>query len=79
MSIFTRTFWKAAGERCLRAAAWTLLSTLTGGAVNLLEVPWAGALGVAGMAAVLSLLASIAVDQVTGTGPSVTSAEQLKP
>lgn len=76
--IFTREFWKAAAERAIRAAAWSLLSALGAGVVNILEVPWLSALGVAAGAGVLSLLASIAVQELTGSGPSLTDAERLK-
>lgn len=77
MSIWTKAFWRATTERAVRAGAWALSATLTGGALSIVEAPWRGALGVAGMAALLSVLASLAVNQATGDGPALTSAEHV--
>jgi hypothetical protein len=65
--MMTTAFWKAALERAIRTFAQALIATLTTGATDLLDVSWGGAFSAAGMAAVLSVLTSIAF---SGTGPS---------
>jgi r1t holin len=77
VSIWTKAFWRATTERGVRAFAWALSATLGGGALNIVEAPWRGALGVGAMAAVLSVLASLTVNQATGDGPALTSAEHV--
>ena len=58
--IFTRAFLKGAGERAVKTAAQTLVAVLTAGEViGILDVDWAGALGAAALAAVLSVLTSV--------------------
>jgi hypothetical protein len=53
-------FWKRTGERSVKTAAQTLAATLATGATGLLDVDWASALSVAGLAAVLSVVTSVA-------------------
>lgn len=73
--MFTITFWKAAGERAIRAFAFALTGTIgVGAAFN--DVEWARGLSVAGVAAILSVLASITINSATGTGPAVLDSEQ---
>lgn len=73
--MWTRAFWKGSSERALRAAAWTLTTTLGGPAiggalgVDVLHVGWRDALSFAVGAALLSLLASVAGNTL-GTGPA---------
>lgn len=57
-----KAFLAAAGERAARAAAAALLSVwLIGGvAFNLVGVDWGSSLGIAGGAAVISVLTSVA-------------------
>ena len=47
-------------ERAVKTFAQALAAVLTAGATNLLEVPWGGALAAAGLAALLSVLTSVA-------------------
>lgn len=54
-------FWKAALIRSLRTFCQTIIAVISAEAVALLEeVNWLGALSAAGLAALLSLLTSIA-------------------
>ena len=76
-SIWTKDFWKAAAERSIRAFGWATGAALGGGALDIAEVPWLAALQMGGMAALLSLLASLAVNQVTGDGPALTRSETV--
>ncbi len=63
--MFTRTFWRDAAERSVRAFAWALLSMFTvAEAFNAFRADWLDALGVGLGAAVLSLLASLAASRV---------------
>lgn len=58
--MFTTRFWKAAAERAAKSAAQALIGLWTlDGVFNVLDVDLALAGGVAGGAAVLSLLASV--------------------
>lgn len=79
-SIFEPTFWKAALERCAKSAAYSASATLIASGAGLLTAAWTDVLSVAGMAAVLSVLGSVASDKLTsGAGPSLTNAEVLDP
>jgi len=46
-------------ERAAKTFAQSLAAILTAGAVDLLSVPWGGALSAAGLAALLSVLTSV--------------------
>lgn len=72
--MLTRQFWAAAGERAAKTLAQTLLALWAGDGVNLVHVDWAASLGLAGTAAVLSVLTSIASAGIGDTGtPSLVS------
>jgi hypothetical protein len=78
MSIFTVAFWKAAAERAVKTFAQTEAALLTAAGTGLLDTDFKVSLSVSGMAAVVSLLTSVASDVVTnGDGPSLTDAEVL--
>jgi hypothetical protein len=80
MSIWTGAFWKAAAERAVKTFAQTEAALLTAAGTGLLDTDFKVSLSVSGMAAVVSLLTSIASDVVTnGDGPSLTDAEVLPP
>lgn len=64
--MWTKAFWKAAGERALRTLAQSLLSLwLAGDVFNAFTVDWVDALGVGLGAALISVLMSL-----VPTGPS---------
>lgn len=71
----TRLFWKAAAERAIKTFAQSLVAALSIG-VGLLDAPWVAALSTAAMAAVMSILTSMA-SAGSGGGPSLTNAEVL--
>ena len=77
-SIYTRGFWVAAAERAIKAGAQTLASLLVVDGTGLLDSQWVPRLSAAGMAALLSVLMSVASDAATGDGPSLTRAEVLE-
>lgn len=60
MKFFTQKWCKAALIRALKTFAQTMVATIGGGSVGLLEVGWLQALSVAALAAVLSMLTSVA-------------------
>ena len=66
--LLTRAFWLDAGERAAKSFAQTLLALLAGDGVNLLRVDWPTALGLAGTAALLSILTSVASVRVPPAG-----------
>lgn len=59
-------FWKDAAGRAIRTAAQVLLSVFVVGETSLLDVDYLGVLGLAGAAAVASLLTSIAAPGPVG-------------
>ncbi|MGH3938301.1 MAG: holin [Pseudonocardiaceae bacterium] len=58
--MFTSLFWRLALERAFKTFAQTLVALLSAGGIGLLNAPWTTALSAAGMAALLSLLTSVA-------------------
>lgn len=63
------SFWKGAAERAVKTFAQSLVSVFAVGTA-LWDIPWWQALGVAGAAAVASLLTSIgSADFVSGNTP----------
>ena len=79
MSIYTGGFWKAASERAIKTAAQSLVAMWGVGQTSLLTVDWQQAAAVAGMAALLSLLTSIASNQVGNSGPSLADETLVRP
>jgi hypothetical protein len=77
--IWTLAFWRAVTERAIKSFAYSLTATLTGGVLNIAEVPWQSALLIAAGATLLSVLGSITSSGLTGGGPSLTNAEVLDP
>ena len=69
--MFTAPFWRATLERAVRTLAQTLVALLTSGATGLLDVDWPQSLSVAGLAALLSVLTSVAAAGVGPGGPSL--------
>jgi hypothetical protein len=76
--LFTLAFWRAAAERAVKTFAQSLAALLVADGTDLLTTNWGDRLSVSGMAAVVSVLTSVA-SGVTGAGPSVGNAETLNP
>jgi hypothetical protein len=76
--LFTLVFWRAAAERAVKTFAQSLAALLVADGTDLLTTNWGDRLSVSGMAAVVSVLTSVA-SGVTGAGPSVGNAETLNP
>jgi hypothetical protein len=73
----TGAYWGDVSERMVRAAASTALGLIGTGAIGVLDVPWPAIGSAAGLAAVVSLLASIVAGAGgdPGTAGFVTSRE----
>ena len=56
----TKQWWRAAGIRAIKTAAQTAVALIGTGAVGVTDLDWARIASVAGVAAVLSLLTSVA-------------------
>jgi hypothetical protein len=69
--MWAASFWSAAGERALATFAQALLAVLSADGLDLISAPWSAALSTAGLAAVLSVLKSVAANQIGGPGPSL--------
>lgn len=77
-TITTAVFWQATGERAVKTAAQTAVLTLGAGVTGILDVDWVTVASAAALAAVLSVLTSVASDAVTTEpGPSLTTAETI--
>ena len=76
--MFTRSFWKATAERAIKTFAQTLAALLVAMpiGVGLMGVDFAGFLGIAGLAALVSVLTSVG-SGLNGSGPSLVNAETL--
>ena len=79
MSIFTRRFWKAAGERAARGGAIAAATHLGGDVITASALRWweAGPWFLAG--AVISVLFSLIGSTSGDGGPSFTGTEALPP
>jgi hypothetical protein len=58
--VFTRQFWTLSAERAVKTFAQALAAVLLAGGAGLLAADWGTALSTAGMAAVISILTSVA-------------------
>lgn len=77
MSIFTRAFAQSAGERALKTFAQTLVALFAAG-TTILNIDWTQALAVAGTAAMLSVLTSVASNGM-GKYPGPSLADETIP
>lgn len=57
--IWTIAFWKGLAERALKTFAATLAALIGGDGIGLVDVDWGSALGVAGLATLVSALIAI--------------------
>src|SRR5690349_21520016 len=77
--MFTLAFWRATAERAVKTFAQGLAALLVADGTDLLTTNWGDRLSVAGMAAVVSVLTSVASGPVGASGPSLGNAETLNP
>lgn len=74
--MFTKLFWKDAFERAVKTFAQAAVAVLTARTIGLFEVDWVNLASVAGMAALVSVLMSIAS---AGVGVKGTASMMGKP
>lgn len=65
----SKAFWLGAAERCIKTFAQALLAVIGTGALGVLDIDWIGALSVAAVAALASLLTSISAPDFTAGAP----------
>ncbi len=68
--MFTKHFWLDAGERAVKTFAQASVALLTAGGVGLIGIDWLEVASVAGLAALVSVLTSVAS---TGRGDPETA------
>ncbi len=66
--MLSKVFWLQSLDRAVRTFAQTLVAVLGANSVGLLDAPWTASLSTAGMAAVLSLLTSVAASNAGTPG-----------
>lgn len=66
--MLTPWFWKSTLERAVKSFAQTLVALLSADGIGLVDAPWTIALSTAGMAALLSMLTSVASERVGEPG-----------
>lgn len=76
--MFTKSFAVAALERAIKTFAQAAVAVLVGNVTGLLDVDWVQLASVSGLAALVSVLTSVASGAVTGDGPSLTHVETIK-
>lgn len=67
MSLLNKAFLQDAAERAIRTFCQSALGAGIVGATDILAVDWVGALSVGGLAAVISVLTSLAAEPRGGT------------
>ena len=77
--MLTKAFLLATLERAVKTFAQGLAALLVADGTDLLTTNWGDRLSVAGMAAVVSILTSVASGAVGQPGPSLANAETLNP
>ncbi|MFE0875342.1 holin [Streptomyces smyrnaeus] len=68
----TAAFWKATAERAVRTFAQAVLGIVGADGLGVLDVDWAEAFSVGGLAAVVALLTAVATSGTGGEGPGIT-------
>ena len=77
--MWNKTFWKAVVERALKTFAQAAGALLLAAGTGLLDTDWVGVASASGMAALLSVLTSIATAAMTDGTPSLGSVEEIAP
>lgn len=75
-SIWTAGFWQGTLERALATAAQSAIAYIPVAQFTVIGFDWVALGGLAAGGAVLSVLKALAANAITGTGPSITNAEQ---
>ena len=75
--IWTRKFWQATAERAISTAAQSGIAAIGASALPAVSLPWLAIVAAAALAAMLSVLKSLAVNRMTGDGPGLTGAERV--
>jgi hypothetical protein len=78
MNTYT-AFAVATAERAVKTFCQSLVALLLADGTDLLDTAWVDRLSVAGMAAVISVLTSVASAPVGGSGPSLVSEATVPP
>lgn len=68
MTVFNRAFWAAAADRAVRTFAQAAVAVLTAGGVGVIDADFLGAASAGLLAAVISVLTSIATPVSVGGG-----------
>lgn len=71
-------FAKATIERAVKTFAQSAVALITANATGLLDVDWVQVASVSGLAALVSVLTSVASAPIGGDGPSLTDVEQIR-
>lgn len=74
--MWTVLFWKAVAERAIKTFCQGAVALLVGDGIGITEVNWLSVLSVAGLAAIASVLTSVASAGATDGSPSL-STEKL--
>lgn len=77
--MWTGAFWKALAERAIKTFCQALAALLVADGADILSMNWGDALSVAGMAALVSVLTTIASGAITGGEASLVKAEVVNP
>lgn len=77
--MFTKKFWKAAGERALKTFCQTAVVTIGAGPVTgVLDLDWAAVGSISALSAVVSLLTSVGSSAINEDGsPSLSDVEHF--
>ena len=75
--MWTSAFWKAVAERALSTGAQAALLAWGGGALPDVSLPWWTVPVAFGGGVALGVLKALVVNEITGNGPGVGSAEQV--
>lgn len=76
MTVFNRAFWAAAADRAIRTFAQAAVAVLTAGGVGVIDADFLGAASAGLLAAVISVLTSIATPVSVGGGSGDSAASK---
>lgn len=75
----TAEFWLATLERAIKTAAQTAVALIGTGAIGILDVDWRQVASVSALAAIVSVLTSLASDRIGNPGPSLVGEGTVPP